>query len=243
MNLLFVDDEPLLIKDLSERVNREKLGIGDIWLAYNVSEARHVLETENVDLIICDIEMPGENGFDLLNWAAEYFPSVKSLIVTSYPVFHYAQQALRLGCLDFLPKPIRGDELDKAIARAFQLMGRTPIRDEYASMSRLVRQAALFIRDHRTTEISRQHVADHVFLSPDHLDKLFRQELGLSVTQYIIQKRIDFAKKLLKESDLSISEVAERAGYNSQSNFAYAFKQAVGVSPRSYRLAKQEDEA
>lgn len=237
MTLLFVDDEPLVIQDIANSLDTQKLGVDKIHLAYSAKQAQEVFQRETIDIILCDIEMPQTNGLELLAWVKERYPATRSIIVTSFSVFKYAQQALHLGCLDYLLKPTAISDLEKAIARAIQTMDgqNRPEPDEYAQLSSTVKRAVLFILDNQSLSLSRQDVASHVFLNPDYLDRRFKSETGMSITQFITNKKVEKAKKLLKDNQHSISEIAELVGYNNLSNFSYMFKQYTGLSPRAYR--------
>jgi two-component system response regulator YesN len=64
---------------------------------------------------------------------------------------------------------------------------------------------------------------------------VFKQETGLSITAYVIKKRIEKAKQLLIERVLTLPEVAERVGFSDYNYFSRVFKKEVGVSPINYR--------
>jgi AraC-like DNA-binding protein len=74
-------------------------------------------------------------------------------------------------------------------------------------------------------------------LSPSHLSAEFKRCFGVSPGLYQIRHRMDEARYLLKSSGLSVSEVAEKAGYPSLFQFSRMFKRIVGISPREYRAS------
>ena len=71
MNLLIVDDEIVTTQVLEQQLDRNLLSIDQIYIAYNAAMAREILKEKTVDLVICDIEMPQENGIHLLEWVRE----------------------------------------------------------------------------------------------------------------------------------------------------------------------------
>lgn len=71
MNLLIVDDEIVTTQVLEQQLDRNLLSIDQIYVAYNAAMARKILKEKTVDLVICDIEMPQENGIHLLEWVRE----------------------------------------------------------------------------------------------------------------------------------------------------------------------------
>jgi YesN/AraC family two-component response regulator len=236
MTILFVDDEPLVIQDIFQHLDVKKLCVDRMLKAGSASEAKSVLGQEPVDIIVCDIEMPRISGIDLLTWVREHYPATESIIITSYSIFRYAQDAVRLGCIDYLLKPIVIDELESAIHRAIKEHNITASESSGCVLSTTVRRAKMFIEDSLTYEsLSRTEVASHVFMNPDYLDRRFKAELGVSITQFITQLKIQVARHLLTHTDTSISEIAVTVGYPNLSNFSFMYKQATGESPRAYR--------
>lgn len=101
--------------------------------------------------------------------------------------------------------------------------------------SSLVYVVQNYIKEHLEQEICRNTVADYIHMNPDYLDRLFKKEFGLSVSQYIKEKKIDYAKMLLRTTNLSVSEIAQRLGYINLSHFTASFKQITNMTPVNYR--------
>ena len=97
------------------------------------------------------------------------------------------------------------------------------------------------IKDNISTEISRDELAEAVYMSPDHLTKLFKKETGMSLSDYIIQKRILLAQKLLSSTELSVVEIAQKAGFSYSSYFVRIFKKKTGITPQEYRKGKNNE--
>jgi len=77
-------------------------------------------------------------------------------------------------------------------------------------------------------------VAAAVKVHPGYLSALFKAETGISLTQYVRDKKITEAKNMLREADYSVSEIAEMLGFNSLSYFSKVFRQVSALSPREY---------
>ncbi|MBT2720513.1 helix-turn-helix domain-containing protein [Bacillus sp. ISL-46] len=83
--------------------------------------------------------------------------------------------------------------------------------------------------------LTRDEIANYVYLNPDYLTRLFKKQTGLSISDYLQQKRIEYAKKLLIETNLPVSEVALSAGYSNFSYFSTIFKKSTQLNPMEYR--------
>lgn len=98
-----------------------------------------------------------------------------------------------------------------------------------------VAQAIRYMRQHLAEPLTVEDVARTVNLSPSHFSREFKSRTGYSPYEYLVLRRIDEAKHLLTSSELSVTEIADRVGYNSKENFIHAFQKNVGVSPGVFR--------
>jgi len=83
--------------------------------------------------------------------------------------------------------------------------------------------------------LSREDIANFVYLNPDYLTRLFKKQTGFSISDYLQQQRIEYAKKLLIETNSPVSEVALSAGYSNFSYFSTIFKKMTNLNPMEYR--------
>jgi len=83
--------------------------------------------------------------------------------------------------------------------------------------------------------VALRSVARDVGMSYFHFSRAFKQSMGMTPTNYIAERRIERAKKLMQETNLPISEIALRSGFSSQSHFTTSFRRLAGVTPRCFR--------
>ena len=100
---------------------------------------------------------------------------------------------------------------------------------------RRLRVAIAYIEDHLASEIALEDLAAAVHLSAFHFARLFRASTGLPPHQYVITRRIERAKQLLRDDELSLAQVAARTGFWDQGHFTRHFKRLVGVTPKHFR--------
>lgn len=107
------------------------------------------------------------------------------------------------------------------------------VKDERYSQT--ITACKAYIDKHIYQEFNHDDVANHVDLSPKYLSVLFKQEVGISVSDYIQQAKIHEAKRLLAYSKTPLSEIASLLHFNDQSYFSRVFKKWVRLTPKKYR--------
>lgn len=118
-------------------------------------------------------------------------------------------------------------------------------RDETLELSRAgglvdrrIRRAVELMNASLERELSLNEIARAAYLSPFHFARLFKKLTGATPHNYHAALRLNHARKLLSETDLSVTEIAARVGYRSSSHFTKAFRQTNGLSPRQFRNAR-----
>jgi two-component system response regulator YesN len=114
-NVLLVDDEKYAVKGLAAGMDWEALGISVVLEAYDVRQAKELLSEREADIVILDIEMPGQSGLDLAEWLGEQHPHAEVIFLTGHANFNYAQKALSMGAFRYLLKPVDHDRLSEII--------------------------------------------------------------------------------------------------------------------------------
>ncbi|WP_313638260.1 helix-turn-helix domain-containing protein, partial [Paenibacillus sp.] len=84
-------------------------------------------------------------------------------------------------------------------------------------------------------ELYLESISDRLGVSPKYVSRIFKEKTGMNITQYVNMVRVNRAKQLLSETDLAISEIADKVGIYSRTTFLRIFKKTEGVTPQSYR--------
>lgn len=254
-NVVLIDDEPRTIDALEKNVDWRRCGIRKVYKAYSMEAAVSLLEKEPVEILICDIEMPGGTGLQLLEWVREQKRQMSCIFVTCHPEFDYMRKAIQLKCYDYILKPINYEEFAKVLkelvykmeakelgtgeAEAVNWGGMTDwdIREQgRQKQERNVEQEVKrYIREHMVDNITVADIAEALHFNAQYLMRAFKGKTGLSIIEYITQARVDTAKKILRDTKLPIKEVANLAGYGDYAYFARVFRKETGKSPSQYR--------
>ncbi|MEH7491621.1 response regulator transcription factor [Neobacillus niacini] len=99
-----------------------------------------------------------------------------------------------------------------------------------------------YINSNLQYEISRDDIANYVFLNPDYLTRIFKKSTGLSLTEYVTKQRIKRSTSLLIYSDMPISEISLKVGYDNLTYFSKKFKQITDFTPSDYRKKNRKSE-
>ena len=84
-------------------------------------------------------------------------------------------------------------------------------------------------------QVRLSEVSELVYMNPSYFSTLFKKETGISFSDYLTERRMEAAKRLLRESRYSVREIAERVGYVETAYFSRLFKKQVGLKPSQYR--------
>ena len=118
MKVMIIDDDSATVNAVGNMVDWEKFQIKDIFKAYNIQQAKKILENEKIDILICDIEMPMGSGLDLLKWVRANNISCEFIFLTCHESFEFAQQAIKFGAAGYLLKPLVVELLEAEIYKA-----------------------------------------------------------------------------------------------------------------------------
>jgi AraC family transcriptional regulator len=98
-----------------------------------------------------------------------------------------------------------------------------------------MRRLIEFVEENLDRDLSLEAMAEEVEISPLYLPRAFKSAVGQSPHQYVLARRIERARELLRDTDLPIVDVALSSGFSSQSHLSNWFLRMVGVSPATYR--------
>lgn len=117
MNVLIVDDSIQTVKAIKVSIDWKRLGIAEVYTAYNIYQAQDILSKHDINIMISDIEMPQGSGLDLIRWLKTNSLNTESILLTCHAEFEYAKTAIELGSFDYLVKPIPFEKLEEIISK------------------------------------------------------------------------------------------------------------------------------
>lgn len=174
---IIVDDERLAREELRFLL-RDFKEIETVGEAGNLTEAGRLIEAEKPDVVFLDIQLPGENGFDLL---AQTNARFKTIFVTAFDA--YALRAFEVNALDYLMKPVNPDRLKQAIEKLFDADGEKPQTNNLPRLRRLEFDDRLLIETGQHSFFLKINTITHIVASGN-----YSEVFTLVGQKYLIEK-------------------------------------------------------
>jgi len=230
--ILVVDDDPDTL-DLHARLIQTQKVAGRVLRARSGREALAILSEQRVDLVLLDLMMPEMDGFAVLQTmrSDKQMREIPVIVITGRMLSEEDMARLSQGVTVVLSKGMFS--ANETLTHLQGALERRRRLSDQAQM--LVRKAMAYIHSHYTHPLTRQDIAHYVGMSEDYLTHCFRQELGATPMDYLNRYRVLQARRLLVESDKSITNIALEVGFSSSSYFSRVFRKEVGQTPEEYR--------
>jgi YesN/AraC family two-component response regulator len=238
--LLIADDEVLERKSMRIVLKKNFSDLQILEDAKTGNEAISLAKEYKPHIILMDIRMPEKSGLEAQQDIVKFIPNVKTIILTAYDSFKFAQTAIKFGVFDYILKPAKPTEIKESIEKAIFSLGTNQIRFFQGAFpinadENIIQEAMNYINKNFNKNISLESVACHIHLTPQYFSRYFKSTTGLNFIDYISKLRIKAAKKLLVTTNNSISSISLNIGYIDQSYFSKVFIKYEGVSPHKYR--------
>jgi YesN/AraC family two-component response regulator len=169
------------------------------------------------------------------------------ILISGHDDFSYAQQALRQGAFDYFLKPVEADDLVACFGQWMkqreQAMLEQAVPTPPVSVNELspVEQVIYHIATDQRFDMTLAEAAELVHLNPSYFCKLFKQHKRTTFTEYVTNIRMKEAVRLLENTSLRVTEIAERLGYADPAYFSNTFKKTIGRTPSDLRKQPQTE--
>ena len=232
--ILVTDDEKHSRVGVSTTLRQQYKEKLHIDTANHGEEAFELIGRHAYDLLITDIRMPKMDGLQLLEALRNDNNRIDTILLTGFAEFEYAQQGIKLGAIDYLVKPIHQEQLIASVERVLHSVKKAGHR--YISSNSYIQEAIDFMEQHIAEAFTIKEVSSHVHLNASYFSVLFKEETGNSFTDFLSTLRIEKAKMLLRDTELSLDDICEQIGIQSTSYFIKMFKKFEGVTPNQFRI-------
>ena len=255
--ILIIDDEPIQLRAMVAEL--AALGF-ETLIARDGADGLDKAERGRPDLILLDICMPGWDGYETCRRLKASLPTRPIPVIFLSALCETAQklQGFEAGCVDYITKPFDHREVLARVSAHLQqrrlfagLAERVePAEDARAAVAASTRAAAdieqqadlrfvyraIDIMLHAMSEPpTLTDLAHRIGTNQVRLGRAFQIHLGMSPFEYLREQRLARAQELLDSTDHLVRQIAETVGFKRAGDFATAFKQRFGMTPREYR--------
>ncbi len=223
--------------------------------AINGKKALLELEKEKVDVVLSDLMMPEMGGYELTQSIRSngQYEGLPIILLTAKSQVTDKIQGLEKGANDYIIKPFSAEEVlsriksqlkfkllrDKLLRANLNLKGQRKILTDTSKVK--IEAVKEFLDENYDEDIYREDLAAEAGMSPDHLGKMFKQYAGVTISDYINQRRVEDAARQLQETRLKIVDIAFEVGFGSLRSFNQVFRDIMGDTPSNYRKKNKKN--
>jgi len=239
---LLVEDEDLIRRGLRFQMDWTAAGCVVADEAGSGGEGLEKIGLLHPDVVVTDVRMPDMDGLEMLKRGLELC-AFDAIVISGYSEFDYAQQAIRLGVVEYLLKPVNFNDLrsciQKIVARRQQknqaqsqsVPPLVPDIDPRTVANRYAAEMLRYIQEHYAERISLTDLSQELNVSCTHLNAKFKAEVGYTFHDFLNHYRISRAVELQKQGNLKLYEIAEMVGFSDYKYFNKVYKKYVGYPP------------
>lgn len=236
--VVVVDDEKLISNNIAKNITACDSSFEVVAVCYDGLSALKAIEQYNPHVLFTDIKMPLMDGLALIENVHNNSPHVRCVLITGYNEFEYAKTAIKFKAFDYLLKPLNRFELSKTLRKIKdELLSEQALlnTERETSTEDIVKSIVQYLQINYANEINFTQIASGYNFSASYLTKIFKEHTGTSPIKYLIEYRIKTAKSLLKDTNLTVKEIAEKTGFVDQFYFSKCFKNYCGLTPSQYK--------
>jgi two-component system response regulator YesN len=237
--VLVVDDDPGTLLTFGAIL---RLASFDVATAATGRGALQVVQRHSCDVIVADLRLPDMSGVEILRVLREEKTAIPFVLMTAFGSVESAVDALKLGAIDYIEKPVFDVQLVEVVQRALLTSNPKPSIEPIvglAEIDRRVTQTLQIIEEEYWRRGLRLRViARRLKVSTEHLCRLLKRDTGHGFCFHLHLARVSEAQRLLIQTNLSVKEIADRTGYTPSSLDRY-FKEVYGILPHQARRSIQ----
>lgn len=262
-HLCIADDEPIIRQGLLS-LPWSEIGARVIGDAADGMEALEILQTEQIDVLLADVRMPGVGGIELAKRLHESKANTQVVLLSGYGEFEYAQQAIEYGVAQYLLKPATPCEIlaavkqsglqavklradDEHLRQLEEELGRKRLEHSHGqivlgsiSHSDVAQQAIRYLVEGYASAISLNSMSEDLHFSTIYLSRVVKKATGYTFSELLSGFRVLEVATRLRETNEKFMKICEDVGHMDPRYFSQVFKRFYGVAPSAYRRSPIE---
>lgn len=242
---IIIDDIRLVRDAIKMLAEWDVFGIDQLLEADNAQTGLELICRERPDIIITDMKMPIMDGTQLLTKLNELSIPGKVIVISGFSDYKYTRLAIKSGVIDYILKPIDPQDLNNALSAAVAQIEEEkntasgsddPAPSMTSVNNKVIYDVLAYIDRNYLSPLSLTDLAEHFYLSKEHLSRLFKKETGQNLFSYIMSRKLNEAKHLLETTNMTLDDIAFHLGFSNGNYFSKVFKKNCDLSPSEYRI-------
>ncbi len=233
MRIAVVEDEKLARETLVRLIRQCDDNYRVVVEAQGANQALDEIIHRHPEILITDINMPNHDGLWLIEMLKKHGISLYPIIISGHSEFKYAQKAIQLGVKSYLLKPFTLSDIKELLNEAASYL-RINYNHSFAmpngvqDVSELVKGALELISNNMDKNCSLNEVAAMLYVTPEHLSRLFKKEVGINFSIYVTDIKMEGALAMLNTTQMSANDIAHSLGYADVKYFKKVLKEKTG---------------
>lgn len=244
--VVIVDDEIWILKGIEKTFDFEEYGFEVLLATTKPNEAVDFILQNDVDVVFVDVKMPIMTGIELINRVKDGGKNPCFVIISGYDNYDYMREAIKNKVFDYCLKPIVRSDAEEVLKRLRSHFDEIKVPEISESTTTTIDNKNFlklidYINEHYKDKLMLKELANQFFFNPNYLCMLFNKYFGKTYSQYLLCIRLEKARELLKDKNMSTYDVAESVGFNNYSYFNKKYFQYWGETPANTRKGFLKD--
>lgn len=239
--VLIVEDE-MLEQEFLKSVVLEELSPEDIVLTCESGiEAIKLADQYRPNIIIMDVMIPELDGLSTIEEIRKFLSNACIIILSACSDFSYAQKAIKLKVFEYLLKPVKPSVFKQTFSKMLASQVECPViieekdTDLIEYRQHFIEESVKYIKMHFREKLTLEMIASRAFVNTKYFSHVFKKDLGISFTDYIIKLRIEYACRLLETTNYPMYRISIECGFSDSSYFNRVFCSKMNKTPSAYR--------
>lgn len=246
MSIILIVEDEILERDFIKSIISDELKPQDTLLTSDSGiQAIALAKQHKPDIIIMDLMISELDGLTAIGEIRKFLPDAVITILSAYSDFSYAQKAIRLQVFEYLLKPVKPTVFKEVFCNMLKSIANTNITDKKISEQKnienqeekqyFIEESLKYIKEHYKEKLTLEMVASIVFVNPKYYSHVFKKEMGVSFTDYVVNLKIQYACKLLETTNYKAYRISLECGFSDPSYFNRVFYTQMNMTPQTYR--------
>lgn len=246
MSVVLIVEDEMLEQEFLRTVVLDELHPEDTLLTCESGDqAIKMAKQYQPDIIIMDVRIPELDGLSAIQEIRKFLPNACITVLSAYSDFSYAQKAISLRVFEYLLKPIKPTDFKQVFCKMLNSVAEGHIQIEERPEEKIaeakedrhnfIEESAKYIKEHFRERLTLEMVASKVFVNPKYFSHVFKKEMGVAFTEYVINLKIQYACRLLETTNYPAYRISLESGFSDPSYFNRVFCAQMNMTPQTYR--------